>query len=66
MKKITTVIAVMLIALLGISETAFAKNHHHKHHKQNTNTNQSNNAGQTSGSAAANVTGQGDGTSKAI
>ena len=64
MKKITTFMVVMLILLLGISGTAFAKRHHHSHHKKDTNSNQPSNAGQVSGNAATGVTGQADGASK--
>ena len=34
MKKITFAMAIVLIVLLGVSGTAFAK-HHHRHHKKN-------------------------------
>ena len=64
MKKITMVTIVMLIALLGISGTAFAKHHHHRRRQQNTNANQPKNAGQATGSTVASVTGPVAGTSK--
>lgn len=35
MKKITTIMVVMLIALFGISGTAFAKHHHHHKNEDN-------------------------------
>ena len=63
MKKITTVMVITVIALFGISGTAFAK-HHHRHHKNNTDAARSDNAIKTTGSTAASVTGPPGATSK--
>ena len=64
MKKTAAVIVVMLIALFGISETAFAKHHHRRLHKKSTDANQPKNVAQTAGASAAGVIGPTDGASK--
>ena len=64
MKKTATIIAVLLVALFGISGTAFAKHHHHRRHKKGADASQTHNAASTAGNAAAGVTGPADGAPK--
>ena len=59
MKKLATIVALMLIAVFGISGTAFAKRHHTRHHQKDTS------AGQTPSNAPASTTGQTNSVSKA-